>query len=162
MKYKIKYFLIAIIFAVGCHRTDNQINLFFNPSLAFNLNEISVKVKVDDQIILDTLIENRHIDKSLFIKSFNYKPNKNTLLRVEINGKKKDINRIHGFSRCTDIFLRYDDHSLIFKEAKKIETSRIDQHIPADFKELFDSIKASSSNKYHQITFNIKNGKCPD
>lgn len=162
MGYKIKYFLIAIVLALGCGRTDNQINLSFNPSQAIDLNKIPVKVKVDDQIILDTLIENRHVDKSLFIKRFNYQPNKNALLHVEINGKKKNIKGMYGLPKCTDIFLDYDDHSLIFKEIKGIEILRADQHMPADFKQLFDSIKASSGNKYHNITFSIREGECYD
>jgi hypothetical protein len=161
MKSRIRCLLIiVIIFGVGCDNSDNQINLFLNPSLAFDFNKISVKVKVDEDIILDTVIENKHIDESLFIKKLSYKSTKNGLLHIEINDKKKDINLTHELSKCIDVFLRYDDHSLIFKEAKKIESERSDQHLPADFKQLFDSIKATSGNKYHQIIFNIKEGDC--
>lgn len=160
MKCKMFFLIVAIISSIGCSSSDNQINLFFNPSLAFDLNEISVRVKIDNDVILDTLIKNDHIDESLFLKSFSYKSTKNGLLYVEINGKRKDINRVHGLSKCTDIFLKYDDHSLIFKEARKIENERADRHAPTNFKQLFDSIKASSNNKYHQVIFNMKEGNC--
>ena len=69
MKCTIRCFLIVvIIFSIGCDSSDNQIHLFFNPSLAFDLNKISVRVKIDEDLILDTLIENKHIDESLFLK----------------------------------------------------------------------------------------------
>lgn len=161
MKCRIRCFLIiVIIFNIGCNSSDNQINLFFNPSLAFDFNKISFRVKIDEDVILDTVIENRHIDENLFIKKISYKPIGKGLLQIEINDKKKDINPAHELSKCIDIFLRYDDHSLIFKEVKKIESERADQHMPADFKQLFDSIKAISNNRYHQILFNVKEGDC--
>lgn len=161
MKSRIRRLLIiVVIFCVGCNNYDNQINLFINPSQAFGFNKISVKVKVDEDLILDTVIENKHIDESLFIKKISYKSTKNRFLHIAINDKKKDLNLTHKLSKCADVFVRYDDHSLIFNEAGKIESERAEQHLPADFKQLFDSIKATSSNKYHQITFNIKEGDC--
>ena len=161
MRCRKRYFLIVVIISsLGCGSSDNQINLFFNPSSAFDLDKIPVKVKINDDIILDTLIENRHVDESLLIKKISYRPIKNMLLHVEINGKKKDITGTRGLSKCTDVFLEYDDHSIIFEEVMKIERERAIQDISSDFKQLFDSIKATSSNKYHQTTFYIKEGKC--
>jgi hypothetical protein len=96
----------------------------------------------------------------LFIKNVHYKPEKNELLQVEINGKKKDVLRMRGLSRCADVFLRYDDHILISEEVKKIEIKRSVSLIPADYRRLFDSIKVASGKRYYQISFNIKEGEC--
>ena len=158
LTFRIFLSIFIIISAAGCSRSDHQINLFFNPASAFSLEKISVKVKIDNRIVLDTLIENRHIDNSLFIRNIHYKPGKNELLQVEINGKKKDIQRMQGFSKCTDIFLRYDDHTLIFDEADRIQRSV--SLIPADYGRLFDSIKVASGKRFHEISFSIKEGEC--
>ena len=109
---------------------------------------------------MDTLIENGRVDCSLFIKNFHYKPEKNELLHVEINGKKKEVQRMQGLSRCTDVFLSYDDHTLIFDEMEKIEKKRSIVLATAEFRKLFDSIKVASGTRYHEITFNVKEGEC--
>ncbi|RQO73961.1 hypothetical protein DBR43_00710 [Pedobacter sp. KBW06] len=152
--------IFIIICATGCGRSDHQINLFFNPAGAFFLDRITVKVKIDNRIILDTLIENRHVDFSLFLKNVHYRPEKNELLHVEINGKKKDVLRMSGLSGCTDIFFGYDDHSLIFEAVEKIEMKRSTALIPADSRKLFDSIRIASGKRFHEISFNIKEGEC--
>lgn len=155
MKNKIGFWLVCIL-CIGCKPMDDQIKVYFDPSGAIYLEKIPLILKVDDQIILDTVVENSHVNKSLFMISLK-KPQNGGALFAEVNGKKKLIKQLSELSiKCTDVFLGYDDHSLIFKEARKIEIEKEDEHIPTDFKQLFDSIKASSGNKYHQITVNIK------
>ena len=48
---RLKWLTFAIIFitisAVGCGRSDHQINLFFNPAGAFSLEKVSFKVKIE-------------------------------------------------------------------------------------------------------------------
>ena len=162
MRLKLLTFAIIfiMIFAAGCGRSDHQIDLFFNPAGALSLEKVSFKVKIGNRIIVDTLVENERVDRSLFIKNFHYKPKKNELLHVEINGKKKEVKRMQGFSRCTDVFLRYDDHTLIFDELGKIEKKRSIVLTTAEFRKLFDSIKVASGTRYHEITFNVKEGEC--
>jgi hypothetical protein len=161
MKNESVFWIIFIfIFNVGCKPADNQIRVYFDPSGATYLDKIPLIIKIDDQTILDTVVENGHVNKSSLMISFNSSQNDGAL-SAEINGKQKFIQQLSEISlKCTDIFLGYDDHLLIFKEVKKIEIEREDKHIPSDFKQLFDSIKASSGNKYHQIIFNVKEGKC--
>lgn len=161
MKNEIGFWIIFIIILnIGCKSVDNEIRVYFDPSGATYLDKIPLILKVDDQIILDTIVENRHINRNLLMISFKKSEN-DRALSAEINGKQKFIQQLSEISlKCTDIFLGYDDHLLIFKEVKKIEMEREGRHLPSDFKQLFDSIKASSGNKYHQIIFNIKEGKC--
>lgn len=66
---------------------------------------------------------------------------------------------MRGLSICTDVFLRYDDHTLIFDELEKIEIERSAVLPTADFRKLFDSIKVASDKRFHEITFNIKEGE---
>lgn len=164
MRLKLLTFTIIfmIISAAGCGRSDHQINLFFNPAGAFSLEKVSFKVKIGNRIIVDTLVENERIDHSLFIKNFHYEPEKNELLHVEINGKKKEVQRMQSLSGCSDIFLRYDDHTLIFDELEKIEKKKSIILTTAEYRQLFDSIKVASGTQYHEITFNVKEGECDD
>ncbi|WEK18815.1 MAG: hypothetical protein P0Y49_18730 [Candidatus Pedobacter colombiensis] len=159
MKNKLGLWLACILY-IGCIPVEPQIKVYFDPSGATYLEKIPLILRVDDRIILDTVVENSHVNKSLLMISF--KKNRNDgVLFAEVNGKKELIKQLNEVSiKCTDVFLGYDDHSLIFKEARKIEIEKKDKHIPTDFKQLFDSIKASSGNKYHQINFNIKEGDC--
>lgn len=149
-----------MISTIGCGHSDHQIDLFFNPARAVDFDHILLKIKIGDQIIVDTLVENPHVDNSLFIQSYRYSPEKKGMLSVEINGKKKDIVQIHSLLKCASVFLRYDDHSLIFEEVGRIETERSSNLTTPDFRRLIDSIKSSTGSKYHQITFNIKDGDC--
>ena len=159
MKNKIGFWLVCIL-CMGCKPMDDQIKVYFDPSGAAYLEKIPLILKVNDQVILDTVVENNHVNKSLFMISFKKSQNGGALF-AEVNGKKAFIKQLSELSiKCTDVFLGYDDHSLIFKEARKIEIEKEDEPIPTDFKQLFDSLKASSGNKYHQITFDIKDGNC--
>ena len=109
---------------------------------------------------MDTIVENSHINSDVFLVSLRKAQNEGALF-ADINGKKAFIKQLREVSiNCTDVFLGYDDTSLIFKEARRIEIEKQDRNIPVDYKQLFDSIKATSGKKYHQIKFNIKKGKC--
>ncbi len=155
MKNKIFLWLIGSLY-ISCKPVDNQINIYFDPSGAFNIEKIPLILKVNNQIILDTVVENSHVNKSLFMISYKMHRNDGALF-AEVNGKKQFIKQFSEVSMgCTDVFLGYDDHSLIFEEARKIEIEKENKRILTDFKQLVDSIIVSSGNKYHQITSHIK------
>ncbi len=127
---------------------------YFNPSSAFDLEKIHVKVKINDKIILDTVVDNCHIDSSVFLGEFVYRVTDRIVF--EINGKATSLGQAQKIKvRCASVFIRYDDHSLILEEVNKIEDKRAYKGLPSRFKQLFDSVKASSGIKYHQLTLSI-------
>ncbi|MCJ0743868.1 hypothetical protein [Pedobacter montanisoli] len=113
--------LSSICIVLGCTKPYKTINLYIDPSQAFDYNIIHVKTKLNNEIVLDTLIENKHIAYSYFIKSLDYDKGK---LLVEVNGKIKNIELLKNVSQCTDIFIKYDDHSLLYKAASEIENRK--------------------------------------
>lgn len=159
MKNRVVLWLICILY-IGCKPEDPQINVYFDPSSAFSFEKIPLVLKVDDRIVLDTVVENSHVNNSLLMMSFKKSRNDRALF-AEVNGKTELVIKLNAVTtKCTDVFLGYDDHLLIFEEAKKIETEKEVRHIPVGFKQLFDSIIASSGTKYHQVTFHVKEGDC--
>ena len=160
---KLRYWclsLLLIVLNTGCLRLENHINFYFDASGAFNLDKLSVVIMIDDQTILDTVIENAHTNKSVFIKSLTYKIHRKDMVSVVINGKKMVVGNLGAMeAKCADIFLGYDDHSLILKELSKIEAEK-GALSNTEGKRLYDSIKISSGKKYDLILVDMKEGAC--
>ena len=94
------------------------------------------------------------------MKSLNHRIQKQDAISVTINGKNRVIKNVGSLGlKCMDVFLGYDDHSLIFKKLKKVEFQRgsLDD---SKYKQLFDSIRVSSGTKYHEVLVRISQGKC--
>ena len=152
--------VLLVIIITGCQRSANQTNFYFDASSAFSIDKIALVIKINDNSVLDTVVKNLHINHSLLLKSLNHRIQKQDAISVTINGKNRVIKNVGSLGlKCMDVFLGYDDHSLIFKKLKKVEF-QLGSLDDSKYKQLFDSIRVSSGTKYHEVLVRISRGKC--
>lgn len=156
--------LLAVIVAIviiGCKNSNRNVRLFFNPSHAFNVEEIHLIAKINNMIIVDTILNNDHIDKSHLIKNVNFELKNDDIFYLKINDKIKSIKGSDFGKDCLDIFTFYDDHTAINNVASEMEAKKNNKGLIADYKQIVDSLKKISENNfYDKIEINIKPRNC--
>jgi hypothetical protein len=126
----------------------------------FNSENIHVKVELNGRELVDTLIENDHVDKARLLKVFHLQGNDEKLLVFKINNKEKKVD-FPKITECLDVFVYYDDHTAITKAALEIENNKANNGLTVNFKNIVDSLKRSSKNAfYDKIEIDIKPMNC--
>ncbi len=156
------FIFIILISLIGCKNSGKQMRLFFNPSHSRDLKKIHVNAKVNETIVLDTMLNNNYIDKSYLLKALHLNSS-DSVLTLEINSKIRII-KIHENSKtCIDVFSFYDDHAIIDSIFLEIEKYKVGKGTIANYSQIIDSIKKSSIVGYYdKIILNIKPLKCKD
>ena len=154
-------FALSILLFLGCNKSDRTIGLFFNPSRAYDLQKNHLTVRSGSNIILDTIVINNYIDKSLLLKRFNADLIAENMISIDIDGKSKILKIPKSNQNCIDVFMFYDDHTAINNIASEIEKGMIEKGIIVDYKQIVDSIKKSSSiGFYDKIEVDVKTMNC--
>ena len=156
-----KIFIFTIlVFLVGCKNSGNQMRLFFNPSHSRALRQIHINAKINEKMVLDTMLNNRFIDKSSLLKAF-YLNNSDSVVTLEINSKIRLIKIDKNSKTCIDVFSFYDDHEIIDSIFLEVEKRNAGEGKNANYSRIIDSIKASSIVGYYdRIILNVKPLKC--
>ncbi|MBB2145784.1 hypothetical protein GM921_09820 [Pedobacter sp. LMG 31464] len=151
---------LCIILLLGCKQSERTIGLFVNPSRTFDLQKIHIFAKSGTNVILDTVIQNNHIDKSVLLKRFNVNLVTDNTLSIGIGSISKSIKIPSNTRNCVDVFTFYDDHTMINNVALGVENQQIEKGIMANYKQIIDSLKKSKNGIYDKIEIDVKNRSC--
>jgi hypothetical protein len=123
--FNVSLFLVAwLVSVISCNSSGSNVvrcAIFFNPSQAFYSNEIHFKAKLNDSLILDSIIKNKRVDNSELLTCLSFdNPNKH-VLSIEVDGIEQLISLNSETNKCLNVFVKIDDHSLLDLEQDKIQ-----------------------------------------
>ena len=158
--------MVLTMMCVCCNTSNKNVvkcALFFNPSQAFYSNELHVKAKLNDSLILDTIVKNRRIDNSELLKCFNFESSSMQILSIYIGGKLQQI-RLNSINHdCLNVFIRIDDHFLLDLKQDNIEKKKMASENSSNLnsRQILDSLRLhAKNNEYDSISVNVKTDKC--
>jgi len=135
--------------------------LFINPAQAFYSNKVHFIAKLDDTLILDTIVKNKRVDNSELLKCFSYELATKQMLSINIDGKEKQIKLNSKNQRCINIFVEIDDHFLLDLRQDKIEHEMLASRKKYNSRNILDSLRSNAkNNEYNSIKVLIKSEKC--
>jgi len=137
--------------------------LFFNPAQAFYSEKVSFRAKLNDSVLLDTIIKNSRVDNSKLLKCFNFEASKDQILSINVNGKEQKIRLTHKRSKILNIFVTIDDHFLLDLKQKRLALGifPLATNRKTSMRKILDSLRSNAlNNEYDSIGIVIKNEKC--
>jgi hypothetical protein len=161
-----KSLFLAIFWAsiISCNSSNKNVvgcAIFLNPSQAFYSKEVHFKAKLDEKLILDTIVRNKRVDESQLLRCLFFDKSEVQALSIDINGKKKSFNLSPRDAKCVNVFIRIDDHYLLDRKAATIEETIRNSDSEVHYQNLIDSLrKNSKNNQFDSISVNIKTDTC--
>lgn len=152
---------LILIYCLSCGKSEKvKVALFFNPSHAFYLEEQCFSVKVDGEIIVDTILATTRVDRSLLIKCFEISGATAHYFEIKINNKDTvfSINEDPG---CISVFTAYDDHTKAMGMTYDLGFKR--DVLGKEFKDqlLLDKlINGETGSEFDSLSANVRKDTC--
>lgn len=147
---KFYLFIISIILFSSClNNRDKKIDLYFDPSNS-KRDTCTVRVFVDKNNILDTVVKNTRTNTSLFLKTVSVNSGSH---EWQIKIEHLDTTFIKSIREDGSLFIWYQDKELFNKAYVKLEKSYANQDTR---KRLTDSLKNElNKGKFDQIEYHF-------
>lgn len=164
--YKSFLILVTLTMVICCHTSNKNVvkcALFFNPAQAFYADELHFIAKLNDSLILDTLVKNTRIDNSKLLKCLNFKSSSTQILSIDIDGKVQQVHLNAGSHDCLNVFVGLDDHFLLYLKQDQIEKKKMNSGKSNNLngRQILDSLRLHAKNhEYDSILVNIKTDRC--
>jgi len=157
-------FLSIVVIILSCkssNRHQVEYTIFLNPAQAFYSDKIYFEVKLNDSLILDTVMVNRRIDMSHLLKCFYSEASGKKVLYVNVNGKEKVVSLDSVNKECLGVFVWIDDHNMLINKSFEISRSQVQHGIKFDIRKITDSLRLSAKgHEYDSLSVVLKADKC--
>ena len=158
------FLILLVTINMCCNNSRKSIvkcALFLNPGQAFYSNKVHIKAKLNNSLILDTILTNKRVDNSEFLKCLSFDKSHRQKLSIDVNGKKKVLYLKGGILNCANVFIGINDYYLLQRRADKIEGDMKLFGLDVNYRTLLDSLRLNAkNNEYDSISVNIKTDRC--